>query len=104
MLGFGNPQLAWLKMLKNSERNCNFQRSVMAKFLNTEKLKFTKPGPTRLFRPAFPNEFTGALKAQRLYHAAEVRIFVGATQVLNHLDPEITMRGLVEIYRRNKTR
>jgi type III pantothenate kinase len=30
-------------------------------------------------------------------------LFVGATPVLHHLDPEITMRGLVEIYRRNKT-
>jgi type III pantothenate kinase len=28
-------------------------------------------------------------------------LFVGATPVLHHLDPEITMRGLVEIYRRN---
>jgi type III pantothenate kinase len=29
-------------------------------------------------------------------------LFVGATPVLHHLDPEITMRGLVEIYRRNR--
>ncbi|MES1152776.1 MAG: type III pantothenate kinase [Dongia sp.] len=28
-------------------------------------------------------------------------LFVGTTPVLQHLDPEITMRGLVEIYRRN---
>jgi type III pantothenate kinase len=30
-------------------------------------------------------------------------LFVGATPILHHLDPEITMRGLVEIYRRNRT-
>jgi type III pantothenate kinase len=29
-------------------------------------------------------------------------LFVGATSVLHHLDPDITMRGLVEIYRRNR--
>jgi len=29
-------------------------------------------------------------------------LFVGVTPVINHLDPEITMRGLVEIYRRNR--
>jgi type III pantothenate kinase len=29
-------------------------------------------------------------------------LFVGATPVLHHLDPDITMRCLVEIYRRNK--
>jgi type III pantothenate kinase len=29
-------------------------------------------------------------------------LFVGATPILHHLDPEITMRGLVEIYRRNQ--
>lgn len=29
-------------------------------------------------------------------------LFHGVTPVLNHLDPDITMRGLVEIYRRNR--
>jgi type III pantothenate kinase len=29
-------------------------------------------------------------------------LFVGATPVVHHLDPDITMRGLVEIYRRNR--
>jgi type III pantothenate kinase len=29
-------------------------------------------------------------------------LFTGATPVLRHLDPEITMRGLVEIHRRNR--
>lgn len=29
-------------------------------------------------------------------------LFHGQTDVLNHLDPDITMRGLVEIYRRNR--
>jgi len=29
-------------------------------------------------------------------------LFVGATPIVHHLDPDITMRGLVEIYRRNK--
>jgi type III pantothenate kinase len=29
-------------------------------------------------------------------------LFVGVTPLIHHLDPEITMRGLVEIYRRNK--
>jgi type III pantothenate kinase len=28
-------------------------------------------------------------------------LFVGVTPLIHHLDPEITMRGLVEIYRRN---
>jgi type III pantothenate kinase len=30
-------------------------------------------------------------------------LFVGVTPFIHHLDPEITMRGLVEIYRRNHT-
>jgi type III pantothenate kinase len=29
-------------------------------------------------------------------------LFVGVTPLIHHLDPEITMRGLVEIYRRNR--
>jgi type III pantothenate kinase len=29
-------------------------------------------------------------------------LFVGASPLLDHLDPDITMRGLVEIYRRNQ--
>ena len=29
-------------------------------------------------------------------------LFVGATPAIHHLDPEITMRGLVEIHRRNR--
>ncbi|HEY4164708.1 MAG TPA: type III pantothenate kinase, partial [Dongiaceae bacterium] len=29
-------------------------------------------------------------------------LFVGVTPVIQHLDPEITMRGLVEIHRRNR--
>ena len=29
-------------------------------------------------------------------------LFVGVTPLIHHLDPEITMRGLVEIYRRNQ--
>jgi type III pantothenate kinase len=31
-------------------------------------------------------------------------LFVGATPSIHHLDPEITMRGLVEIHRRNRSR
>jgi type III pantothenate kinase len=30
-------------------------------------------------------------------------LFIGTTPLIHHLDPEITMRGLVEIYRRNRT-
>jgi type III pantothenate kinase len=29
-------------------------------------------------------------------------LFVGVTPMIHHLDPDITMRGLVEIYRRNR--
>jgi len=29
-------------------------------------------------------------------------LFVGATAAIDHLDPEITMRGLVAIHRRNR--
>jgi type III pantothenate kinase len=29
-------------------------------------------------------------------------LFMGVTPLIHHLDPDITMRGLVEIYRRNK--
>ena len=72
VLGFGNPRLVWLKMLKISVRNCSFHRSVIEKFLKIEKLKFTNPGPIKLFLPASPNALTGVTKAQRLNHAAEV--------------------------------
>ena len=41
-------------MLKNSARNCRFTFSVMAVFLNTEKLNSLKLGPLRELRPRLP--------------------------------------------------
>ena len=38
----GSRKLAWLKILKNSARNCSFQRSVMGMFFEKFKSKFKR--------------------------------------------------------------
>lgn len=47
------------------------------------------------------NEFGGPLDVVATGGLAP--LFYGQTPVITHLDPDITMRGLVEIYRRNRT-
>jgi len=51
---FGAWKLAWLKMLKNSARNCRRSLSVITVSLTTVKAKFTNPGPNKVFRPFEP--------------------------------------------------
>src|ERR1700681_1092309 len=58
--GRGGAKLAWLKILKNSARNCTLKLSEIfftAKFLINEKSMFSSGGPTMLLRPALPRRF-----------------------------------------------
>ena len=58
--GRGGAKLAWLKMLKNSARNCTLKLSeilLIGKFLYTEKSRLASEGPTMLLRPALPRRF-----------------------------------------------
>src|SRR5437762_10526711 len=53
----GASGLAWLKALKNSERNCSLRCSAPSgKSRTAEKSAFQKPGARRTLRPMFPNE------------------------------------------------
>ena len=65
----GTRKFGWLIKLKNSDRNCSFQRSVITNVLNTEKSMLTIPGPERILRPALPqNPGNGFWKAAGLNH------------------------------------
>src|SRR5215472_18047798 len=59
----GSPKCAWLKKLNDSKRNSKFARSPREKFLYREKSRLTVPGPSRIFRPEFPNRGTPAANA-----------------------------------------
>src|SRR6516164_7333992 len=48
----GGAKLARFRMLKNSERNCAWNRSVILMFLKSEVSKSARPGPVRMLRPA----------------------------------------------------
>src|SRR4051812_47583469 len=51
----GRAKLGWFNRLKNSERNCNWKRSLIRVDLMTEKSTLLLRGPMIVFRPAFPN-------------------------------------------------
>src|ERR1700730_8271820 len=51
---FGLAKLGWLKILKNSARNCRTRRSVRCVSLKIEKLNSLNAGPRRLLRPMLP--------------------------------------------------
>src|SRR5580692_6429307 len=48
------PSTGWLKMLYASKRNCALMRSVMGKFLATDKSEKNALGPKNVSIPAFP--------------------------------------------------
>src|SRR5712692_770041 len=50
----GFSKFAWLSRLKNSARNCNLNRSVIAKLLSVPKSKFQYEGPLKELRPRLP--------------------------------------------------
>src|SRR5208283_2408533 len=51
---YGFAKLGWLRMLKNSARNCARSRSPKRQFLATEKSRFLKPASGNRFRPMVP--------------------------------------------------
>src|SRR5690242_12396268 len=51
---YGFAKFGWLKMLKNSTRNCRRLVSPKWKFFATEKSKFLKPVSGNMFRPMLP--------------------------------------------------
>src|ERR1043166_1757903 len=54
MVALGRSNCGWLKMLKNSPRNWIRARSAIGTSLKTEKSRFVRLGPRRMFRPPFP--------------------------------------------------
>ena len=50
----GLLKFVWLNRANVSNRNWNFSRSLIGKFLNNEKLTVSAPGPWSRLRPAFP--------------------------------------------------
>ena len=54
IVALGRSNCGVLKTLKNSVRNWILTCSVIGKSLNREKSKFTRPGPSRMLRPALP--------------------------------------------------
>ena len=50
----GLPKFGWLKMSKNSDRNCRLTFSVIYVFLTMEKSVFTKSGPCNASRCISP--------------------------------------------------
>src|SRR5260370_17835991 len=50
----GLAKLGWLRMLKNSARNCAFSFSVIAVFLYSARSHCLKVGPRRASRPRLP--------------------------------------------------
>src|SRR5713226_8900730 len=50
----GLAKLGWLKMLKNSARNCAPKCSPHLKFLATERSTFLKPVSRKMLRPMVP--------------------------------------------------
>src|SRR5260370_33572055 len=50
----GLAKLGWLKILKNSARNCAPNRSPHLKFLATERSTFLKPVSRKMLRPIVP--------------------------------------------------
>src|ERR1700757_4015966 len=68
---FGSAKLGWLKMLKNSDRNCRSARSLIRVDFNTEKSAILVRGPMMTLRPALPNvPLAGATKAAVLNQAS----------------------------------
>jgi hypothetical protein len=51
---FGVRRFVWLRMLKNSARNCNPKRSVICEFLVAEKSTSDSPGPFNESRETLP--------------------------------------------------
>ena len=51
---FGVLKLVWFRMLKNSARNCRFNRSLTLVSLMAEKSQSKRPGPVSVSRPKFP--------------------------------------------------
>src|SRR2546422_9173465 len=47
----GFSKFAWLRMLKNSDRNCRLKRSVSLKFFIRPESRFQKLGPCTKLRP-----------------------------------------------------
>lgn len=56
---FGKKRFSWLKMLKNSARNCSLICSVILVSFNREISALKKPGPRSEFLPVFPKVPTG---------------------------------------------
>src|SRR5262245_37983661 len=61
-IGFGVSKFTWLKMLKNSARNCKATSSVTATLLNSEVSAFHDLGPRYMPRDTLPKVPVGGSK------------------------------------------
>src|SRR5258706_13845757 len=60
MVAEGKPKFGWFNELNSSQRNWSADCSRIAKFLNSAKSRFSRPGPINRLRPAFPFTKEGA--------------------------------------------
>src|ERR1051325_7630314 len=70
---FGFPGFAWLMALKNSPRNCNFQRSANVKFLHSPASIPIDPGPLGAPLPIFSEGAVGEQGSARVPWTRECR-------------------------------
>src|SRR5690348_11744642 len=65
----GNAKFCRLKMLKFSQRNCRFIRSLSLKFLKNDQFAIKAPGPRSELREASPKRYApGTAYAAGLNH------------------------------------
>src|SRR5262249_25627478 len=68
----GNAKFGWLKILKNSARNCRCARSLTRVDFSSEKSALFVRGPITVLRPALPNApFGAAVNAAVLNQASQ---------------------------------
>src|SRR4029453_1214576 len=51
---FGRRKFGWFRALNDSKRNWKFFCSWRRKFFMIERLKYDRPGPSRMLRPELP--------------------------------------------------
>ena len=98
LMPFGLPNQGVFVALKASQRNCNFTRSVMGKFLNMEKSTRRSPGLRSVLYPVLPRwQRSGRLAIwqvtwERGRVVPELAIGFAELRIPNHIRANLTVR------------
>src|SRR4051812_32275490 len=92
----GLEKFGWLRILKNSARNCRFTFSLMNVSLKTEKLNSLKLGPFSELRPRLPKWRVPAM--QLLSSVAPKLIFGSQPHGAANEDRFRNCKGLLKLY------